>query len=97
MYTTDTYEGMLAETVSVTGHNGDSLNAYFARPLGQAPTPEFVLIHHLPGWDEYYREATRRFAHHGYAGYLPGPVPARRPGHSGRCGGDGPGARWRPR
>ena len=71
MYTTDTYEGMLAETVSVTGHNGDSLNAYFARPLGPGAYPGVVLIHHLPGWDEYYREATRRFAHHGYAAICP--------------------------
>ena len=26
-----------------------------------------VLLHHAPGWDEWYREATRKFAHHGYA------------------------------
>ena len=26
-----------------------------------------VLIHHAPGWDEWYRETTRKFAHHGYA------------------------------
>ena len=25
-----------------------------------------VLVHHFPGWDEWYREATRKFAHHGY-------------------------------
>ena len=25
-----------------------------------------VLIHHAPGWDEFYRETARRFAHHGY-------------------------------
>ena len=71
MYTTDMYEGMLAETVSVTGHNGDPLSAYFARPLGPGAYPGVVLIHHLPGWDEYYREATRRFAHHGYAAICP--------------------------
>ena len=71
MYTTDMYEGMLAETVSVTGHNGDSLNAYFARPLGPGTYPGVVLVHHLPGWDEYYREATRRLAHHGYAAICP--------------------------
>ena len=71
MYTTDMYEGMLAETVSVTGHNGDSLNAYFARPLGPGTYPGVVLIHHLPGWDEFNREATRRFAHHGYAAICP--------------------------
>jgi carboxymethylenebutenolidase len=30
-----------------------------------------VLIHHLPGWDEWYRETTRRFAHHGYVTISP--------------------------
>ena len=71
MYRTDMYEGMLAETVTVTGHNGDAIGAYFARPLGEGPFPGVVLIHHLPGWDEFYRETTRRFAHHGYAATPP--------------------------
>ncbi len=61
------YEGMIAEMVSVSGHNGDKIEAYLARPTGPGPFPGVVLIHHLPGWDEWYREATRRFAHHGYA------------------------------
>jgi carboxymethylenebutenolidase len=30
-----------------------------------------VVIHHLPGWDEWYRECTRKFAHHGYAAISP--------------------------
>lgn len=71
MYTTDAYEGMLAETVMMHGANGDVINAYFARPLGPGPYPGVVLIHHLPGWDEWYRETTRRFAHHGYAALSP--------------------------
>ena len=71
MYQTDMYEGMLAETVSIRGANGDPINAYFARPLGAGPSPGVVLVHHLPGWDEWYREATRRFAHHGYAAISP--------------------------
>ena len=33
--------------------------------------PGVVLIHHLPGWDEWYREATRKFAHHGYLALSP--------------------------
>lgn len=33
----------------VRGHNGDSINAYFARPLGVGPFPGMVLIHHAPG------------------------------------------------
>ena len=61
------YEGMIAESVSIKGHNGEYISAYAARPTGPGPFPGVVLIHHLPGWDEWYREATRKFAHHGYA------------------------------
>ena len=71
MYTTDLYEGMLAETITINGHGGDAINAYFARPLGTGPYPGVVLIHHMPGWDEWYREATRKFAHHGYVALSP--------------------------
>ena len=71
MYQTDQYEGMIAETISIRGHNGDSLNAYLARPLGSGPFPGVVLVHHMPGWDEWYKECTRRFAHHGYAAISP--------------------------
>ena len=71
MYTTDQYEGMLAETVNIQGANGDVINAYYARPLGPGPFPGVVLIHHLPGWDELYREFTRRMAHHGYLSISP--------------------------
>jgi len=61
------YEGMIAETISIAGHNGETISAYVARPLGAGPFPGGVLIHHNPGWDEWYRETTRKFAHHGYA------------------------------
>jgi carboxymethylenebutenolidase len=71
MYETNMYEGMLAETVMMRGANGDIINAYFARPLGPGPFPGMVVIHHMPGWDEWYREATRKFAHHGYATLSP--------------------------
>jgi len=71
MYQTHMYEGMLAETVTMRGAKGDSINAYFARPLGPGPFPGMVVIHHLPGWDEWYRECTRKFAHHGYAAISP--------------------------
>jgi carboxymethylenebutenolidase len=66
MYTTDQYEGMTAETVDIKGAKGDKINAYFAKPLGQGKFPGMVLVHHAPGWDEWYKECTRRFAHHGY-------------------------------
>ncbi len=70
-YTTDMYEGMLAETIMLQGHNGDAINAYYARPLGPGPFPGVVLIHHNPGWDELYREFTRKFAHHEYLAISP--------------------------
>jgi len=70
-FQTDTYESMLAETVTMTGYEGNVINAYFARPLGSGPFPGIVLVHHLPGWDELYREIARRFAHHGYAVICP--------------------------
>lgn len=71
MYQTDMYEGMIAETVMISGAGGELINAYSARPLGPGPFPSMVLVHHAPGWDEWYREATRKFAHHGYASISP--------------------------
>jgi carboxymethylenebutenolidase len=71
MYQTDMYEGMIAETVTYPGANGDLINAYLARPLGPGPYPGMLVIHHMPGWDEWYREATRKYAHHGYVALSP--------------------------
>ena len=71
MYTTDQFEGMIANTTTIKGYNGDEINAYFARPEGPGPFPAIVVIHHLPGWDELYREFTRKFAHHGYLAISP--------------------------
>lgn len=71
MYQTDMYEGMLAETVGMTGHQGDTINAYLARPLGPGPFAALVLVHHMPGWDEWYKEATLRFARQGYITICP--------------------------
>ena len=66
-----TYESMLAETVAFRGHKGDVGEAYYARPLGGGPWPGVVLIHHMPGWDEWIKEATRKLAHHGLATISP--------------------------
>lgn len=71
MYHTDTYEGMLAETITHLGHNGETINAYFARPLGPGPFPGMVIMHHMPGWDTWYREATRKFAAQGFMALCP--------------------------
>lgn len=64
-------DGMTCEVIDIKGHNGDTINAYYARPAGNGPFPGVVLIHHLPGWDEFYREMTRRFAQHGYLAISP--------------------------
>ena len=33
------YEGMIAETIGIVGHNGDPVSAYTARPTGAGPVP----------------------------------------------------------
>ena len=71
MYETQMYEGMLADTITINGNDGAAIHTYLARPLGGGPFPGVVLVHHLPGWDEWYREATRKFAHHGYLAISP--------------------------
>jgi carboxymethylenebutenolidase len=65
------YAGLIAETVTFTGHNGDRGEAYYARPAGDGKFPGVVLIHHMPGWDEWITEATRKLAHHGFATIAP--------------------------
>ena len=71
MYQTDQYEGLLAETVMLPGYQNEMINAYFARPLGPGPFAGIVLAHHLPGWDEWYKETTLRFARNGYSAICP--------------------------
>ena len=65
------YEGMLAETVLMNGHNGDQIDAYLARPLGPGPYGSVVLIHHMPGWDEASKEMARKLAYNGFVTISP--------------------------
>lgn len=67
---TDEYEGIIAEMMGITTSDGE-INAYYARPLGSGPFPAVVLFHHRPGWDDWYRYATRLFATRGYAAISP--------------------------
>ena len=71
MLRTDVYEGLLAETVTLAGANGEWINAYLARPLGPGPFPAMVLAHHMPGWDEWYRQTTLKFGLHGFITITP--------------------------
>jgi carboxymethylenebutenolidase len=65
------YEGLIGETISMRGHNGDPIEAYHARPIGLSNVPGVVVIHHMPGWDEWTTEVVRKLAHHGYAAVAP--------------------------
>jgi carboxymethylenebutenolidase len=64
-------DALRAETVSIKGHNGDEIEAYLARPLGDTPRGGVVVIHHMPGYDEATKEMVRKFAAHGYAALCP--------------------------
>jgi carboxymethylenebutenolidase len=60
------YQGLIAETINMIGHEGDQIDGYLARPLGAGPFPGVVLIHHMPGWDEASKEMARKLAYNGY-------------------------------
>jgi carboxymethylenebutenolidase len=65
------FRALQTEMVSYRGHNGDVGEAYYARPSGPGPFPGVVVIHHMPGWDEWTCEVARKLAHHGYAAIAP--------------------------
>ena len=62
---------MMAETVTLTGHGGDDIEAYLAQPLDRSGFGSVVVLHHMPGYDEPSKEITRRFASRGYAAVMP--------------------------
>lgn len=68
---TDAIRGMTTSNVTLTGYNGDTINAYAAIPEGAGPLPGVVLVHHAPGWDEISREFVRRLADHGFMAIVP--------------------------
>ena len=77
-----TRDAMQAETVTIEGHGGDSIEAYFAQPLGGDPTGGVVVIHHMPGYDEATKEITRKVAAHGYLAVCPNLYSREAPGAS---------------
>ena len=64
-------DALLAETIRITGHNGDEIEAYSARALEESPRGGVVVIHHLPGYDPQTKEIARNFAYHGYNAVVP--------------------------
>jgi carboxymethylenebutenolidase len=76
------YDAIMAETVNITGHGGDQIEAYQARPLGPGPYGGVVVIHHMPGYDEQTKEITRTFAVNGYNAICPNLYTREAPGAS---------------
>lgn len=76
------HDAMLAETVRITGHGGDAIEAYLARPLGAERHGGVVVIHHMPGYDPETKEIARRFAANGYAAIVPNLYSREAPGAS---------------
>jgi carboxymethylenebutenolidase len=71
-FATDVNNGISSEVISISGGNGDQINAYVARPsAGGRPYPGIVTVHHMPGWDEFYREFSDRLARHGHVVICP--------------------------
>jgi carboxymethylenebutenolidase len=64
-------DAILAETITITGHGGDEIEAYRAVPLGPGPHGGVVVIHHMPGYDRETKEFVRRFAVAGYQAVCP--------------------------
>ena len=64
-------DALLAETIMITGDNGDEIEAYSARALDEAPRGGVVVIHHMPGYDAQTKEIARNFAAHGYNAVVP--------------------------
>jgi carboxymethylenebutenolidase len=65
------YRAMSAETVNIKGNSGDSIEAYVARPTAPGRYGSMIVVHHMPGWDEWTTEVARRFAAHGYNAIAP--------------------------
>jgi carboxymethylenebutenolidase len=65
-------DAIIAESIRITGHGGDEIEAYSARPLEPAaPAGGVVVIHHMPGYDSQTKEIARTFAVHGYNAVVP--------------------------
>jgi carboxymethylenebutenolidase len=64
-------DAMRAETITITGANGDEIEAYAASPLAEGSKGGVVVIHHMPGYDAETKEIVRTFAVHGYHAVCP--------------------------
>ena len=65
------YDAVLSETITITGHQNDAIEAYAARPLTPGPVGGVVVLHHLPGYDRQTKEFTRSLAVGGFNAVMP--------------------------
>jgi carboxymethylenebutenolidase len=76
-------EALTAKTISITGHDGDEIEAYLALPDdGARSRGSVVVIHHMPGYDSSTKEITRKLAARGYAALMPNLYHREAPGAS---------------
>jgi carboxymethylenebutenolidase len=72
-----------AQTITITGHGGDKVEAYLAEPVAPGSYGGVVVIHHLPGYDRSTKEVVRRFAADlGYIAVMPNLYTREAPGAS---------------
>src|SRR5262249_41670102 len=64
-------DGIIAQTTTITGHDGDEIEAYLAHPLEGENQPSVLVFHHMPGYDRASKEIVRTFAVYGYAALMP--------------------------
>ncbi len=64
-------DDLRAESIRFPGHGGAEVEGYLATPLGGGPFGGVVVIHHMPGYDRWSKEVTRRFAAMGYQALCP--------------------------
>ena len=76
-------DAIIAESIMISGHGGDTIEAYSARPLEPGKqVGGVVVIHHMPGYDAGTKEIARTFAVHGYNAMLPNLYHREAPGAS---------------
>ncbi|MGD0055709.1 MAG: dienelactone hydrolase family protein [Acidimicrobiales bacterium] len=73
---------LIAETITLTAHGGDEIEAYLARPTDVDRVGSIVVIHHMPGYDDETKEICRNFAAHGYNALMPNLYSREAPGAS---------------
>src|ERR1700741_2419942 len=78
-------DAIRAETITITGHGGDAIEAYGAMPLAGGSRGGIVWIHHMPGYDRETKEFVRRLAVNGYHTVAPNLYSREAPGSAPRA------------